>query len=107
MENYGSSINQVRAVYEKEITWKRKNQMPRIRTLHLLELNIKEENNSSQVGVKRARPDSFGSSNGTSIGPSATATATASTTASTTSTATTTAATAQYYQNYQVRNSIF
>lgn len=90
MEMYSDNVADVRAVFENEITWKRKNGMPRDRSLKLLTLESSGYSgyeNGAATGAKRPRYDT----------PAAPVRAAPVATAAATS-----AAYAQYYQGYQV-----
>nr|CCA21596.1 premRNAprocessing factor 39 putative [Albugo laibachii Nc14] len=97
LKNHGSSAQQVRQDLEKEVTWKRKNGMPRHRFVKILRLEggADEGYSTGEVGFKRSRTEAHS------------ATGTATTAASTPSVhsvngATPTAASyAQFYQQYQ------
>ncbi|TMW66436.1 hypothetical protein Poli38472_004201 [Pythium oligandrum] len=108
METYSSSIADVRAVYDREVTWRRKNSVVRDRVAKVLSLESTATSsgydNSAEVGSKRPRYDTAAASASTGAAtPSAAFTSMSLTTpaANGTTTAATNAAYAQYYQQYQ------
>ncbi|DBA04650.1 TPA: hypothetical protein N0F65_012233, partial [Lagenidium giganteum] len=90
MEDFADDVAEVRAIHDREVTWKRKNGVSRDRTLKILSFEAGSANGGSSVqpGSKRARTDSQDAS-------------TAKTAATSTPAPTDAAAAAAYAQYYQ------
>lgn len=104
VELYGDSIVSVRQIYERELTWKRKNSVPRDRKVRVVSWNSGSSNegydDSVDVGTKRLRVSEDDTATSASATPVAATSSTAEAQAN---------AYAQYYQGqgYQVTRLCF
>lgn len=92
MEMYGASIKSVRELYERELTWKRKNSMPRERSMKVLSWSAGSVSATDdyEVGSKRQRVAAPVSASAVPVAAAPVAAVAANAYAS------------QYYQGYQV-----